>query len=67
MPVAKIVELVGSSKKGWDDAVKETLRRSHKTIRNVRGIDLIGQKAVVENGEIVEYRVVMKVSFVVED
>jgi len=67
MAVAKIVELVGSSKKGWDDAIKETLKRSSTTIRNIKGLDIIGQKAIVKDGKIEEYRVVLKVSFLVED
>ena len=67
MTVAKIVELVGSSKKGWDDAIKETLKRSSTTIRNIKGLDIVGQKAIVKDGKIEEYRVVLKVSFLVED
>lgn len=67
MRVAKIVELVGSSEKSWDDAIEKTLERTSKTIRNIKGIDIIGHKAIVENGKIKEYRIVMKVSFVVEN
>jgi flavin-binding protein dodecin len=67
MHVAKIVELVGSSKKSWEDAVEKTLERMSKTIRNIKGVDVLGHKAIVENGKIKEYRVVMKISFVVED
>ena len=67
MKVAKIVELVGSSTKSWEDAVEKTLARTSKTIRNIKGVDIIGQKAIVEDGKIKEYRVVMKLSFVVED
>jgi flavin-binding protein dodecin len=58
--------LVGSSKKSWEDAVNETLKRASKTLRNVRGIDVISQKAIVKNNKIVEYRVVLKLSFGVE-
>ena len=67
MAVAKIVELVGSSEKGWEDAVEDTLKRMSRTIRNIKGVDVLSHKAIVENGKIKEYRVVMKVSFVVED
>jgi len=42
------------------------LKRASKTIRHIRGIDVIGQKAVVKNGKIVEYRVILKLSFGVE-
>jgi len=66
MSVAKVVELIGSSKKSWDDAIQQTLQRASQTIRNIRGIDVIKQKAVVDNGKIIEYRVVLKLSFGVE-
>ena len=67
MRVAKIVELIGSSKESWEDAIEKTLERTSKTIRNIKGVDVLSHKAIVENRKIKEYRVVMKVSFVVEN
>lgn len=58
--------MVGSSEKSWEDAVNQTLERASKTLRNIRGIDVISQKAIVKNNKIVEYRVVLKLSFGVE-
>jgi len=58
--------LVGSSKKSWEDAIKEALKRASKTIRNIKGLDVVGQKAIIKNGKIIEYRVVLKLSFGVE-
>lgn len=58
--------MVGSSEKSWEDAVNQTLKRASKTLRNIRGIDVISQKAIVKNNKIVEYRVVLKLSFGVE-
>jgi flavin-binding protein dodecin len=58
--------LVGSSEKSWEDAINQTLKRASKTLRNIRGIDVISQKAVIKNNKIVEYRVVLKLSFGVE-
>lgn len=66
MPVAKVVELVGTSKKNFDDAINEAVRRAGKTIRNVSGLDVVGQKAIVKNGRVVEYRVNLKLAFGVE-
>ena len=66
MPVGKVVELVGTSERGFEDAINEAVRRSAKTLRNVRGIDVIGQKALVKNGKVVEYRVNLKLSFGIE-
>ncbi len=66
LPVGKVVELVGTSERGFEDAINEAVRRSAKTLRNVRGIDVVGQKALVKNGKVVEYRVNLKLSFGIE-
>lgn len=66
MPVGKIVELVGTSERGFEDAISEAVRRTAKTVRNVRGVDVVGQKAIVKNGKVVEYRVNLKLSFGVD-
>ncbi len=66
MPVGKVVELVGTSDRGFEDAINEAVRRTSKSIRNIRGVDVVGQKAIVKNGKVVEYRVNLKLSFGVE-
>ena len=66
MPVGKVIELVGTSDRGFEDAINEAVRRSSKSIRNIRGVDVVGQKAIVRNGKVVEYRVNLKLSFGVE-
>ena len=66
MPVGKIVELVGTSERGFEDAISEAVKRTAKTVRNVRGVDVVGQKAIVKNGKVVEYRVNLKLSFGVD-
>jgi len=67
MTVAKIIEIVGCSDKSWEDAIQQAIARASKTIRNIRGVDIIGQKAVVRNGKIIEYRVNLKLAFGVEE
>ncbi len=67
MPVAKVVEIIGTSKKSFEEALNEAIRRISKSIRGVRGVDVIGQKVVLKNGKVVEYRVHLKVSFGVEE
>ena len=67
MPVAKVIELVATSEKSFEDAIVEAVRRTSKTIRNITGVDVVGQKAVVKNGKVVEYRVNLKLAFGVED
>ncbi|MBD3172863.1 dodecin domain-containing protein [Candidatus Bathyarchaeota archaeon] len=67
MTTIKIVELMGVSSKSWKDAAKEAVKEASKTIRNIQGIDVINQTASVEGGEIVSYRVNLKLSFKVEE
>jgi len=64
--VIKIIELIGVSKKSFDDAFDQGVKRATKTLRNVTGIDIVGQTATVEGGKVVEYKVNLKVAFVVE-
>ncbi len=67
MSVARITEIISSSKKGFDDAIEKGVKRASKTLKNVQGAWVKDQKCVVENGKIVEYRVVMKITFVLAD
>ena len=66
MPVGKIIELVGTSSRGFEDAINEAVRRSSRTVKNIRGVDVVGQKAIVKDGKITEYRVNLKLSFGLE-
>jgi dodecin len=66
MPVGKIIELVGTSNRGFEDAINEAVRRSSRTVKNIRGVDVVGQKALVKDGKVIEYRVNLKLSFGVE-
>lgn len=67
MAVIKVVELVGSSPTGWDDAARNALKEASETIRSIRGLDVINQTATVEDGAVSEYRTNIRISFVVED
>ena len=66
MAVVKIVELIGSSPNGWEDATKSALAEAAKTIKNIKSIYVKRCNAKVENNKIVEYRAVVKIAFVVE-
>ena len=68
MSVAKIVELVGSSNKGWEDAAQVALNEAIKTIHGIRGIEVTDMTAKVDSktGKIQEYRVCVKLSLGVE-
>ena len=67
MSVAKITEIQASSTTSFDDAIKTGIARANKTLRNVSGAWIKSQKVMIENGTITEYRVLMKVSFVLQD
>ena len=68
MSVAKIVELVGSSEKGWEDAAQTAVNEATKTIRGIHGIEVkdITAKIDSKTGKIQEYRVGIKLSFGIE-
>ena len=68
MSVAKIVELVGSSNKSWEDATQVAIKEAMKTIHGIRGMEITDMTAKVDSktGNIQEYRVCVKLSFGVE-
>lgn len=67
MAVAKVTEIIASSTKSFEDAVAIGIARANKTLKNVRGAWIKEQKVVVENGKITEFRVDMRVTFVLTD
>lgn len=67
MSVARVTELTVSSKKSFDDAIASGIKRAAKTLKNVTGAWIADQEVVVDGGKIKEYRVRMKVTFVLMD
>lgn len=67
MAVAKIIELVVSSEKSWEDAVRRGVEEAGKTVRGIRGVDVQDWTAKVRENRIVEYKVNLKIAFGVED
>ncbi|NNJ69202.1 MAG: dodecin domain-containing protein [Boseongicola sp.] len=66
MSVARVTEIIASSKKSFEDAVEVGVERASETLKNVEGAWVKDQKVIVKGGKIVEYRVVLKVTFVLE-
>jgi len=66
MAVARVTEIRASSRDGFQEAVLEGLERARKTLRNITGIELTSKRVKVEAGRLVEYRVDMKIIFVLE-
>ena len=67
MTVIKIIELVGVSKKGLQDAVENAVKEASKTVRNLKGVDILSWTGKIEGDKIVEYRANVKISFIVEN
>ncbi len=66
MTVVKVIELLGSSEKSWEDAADNAVKKALGSVRNVKSVDVIGFKAKVKEGKIAEYRAHLKVAFTVE-
>ena len=67
MSVAKVTEIIASSSQSFDDAVAQGIERASKTLKNVKSAWVNEQKVTVENGKVTEYRVALKVTFVLDD
>ena len=66
MAVARVTEIRSSSTEGFQEAVLEGIRRATKTLRGITGLEVLSKRVKVEAGKIVEYRVDMKLNFVLE-
>lgn len=67
MAVAKVTEISASSPKGFEDAIQSGITRAAKTLENIRGAWIKDMKVNVANGRVAEYRVRMKITFVLKD
>jgi dodecin len=67
MAVLKVIELVGLSGEGWGAAARMAVQEASKTIRHIEELEVLRSTAIVREGEIVEYRVLVKLTFRVED
>ena len=63
MGVIIIREMVGTSPRSWSDAARQAVATASRTGRNIRTVEVVKSSAEVENGEIVEYRVELKIAF----
>lgn len=66
MAVARVSKITAASRKGFQDAVLEGMKRSAKTLRGITGFEVLSLKGKVEKGKIVEYRVTMEVTFILD-
>ena len=63
MGVIIVREMVGTSPKSWSDAARQAVATASRTVRNIKTVEVLRSSAVVEDGEIVEYRVDRKIGF----
>ena len=66
MSVAKVIELISTSSKSFDDALTQGISRASKTISGITGAWVKDQSVEVAKGRITEYRVILKVTFVLK-
>ena len=66
MSVAKVTEIIASSSKSFDDAVENGVERASKTLQNVESAWVQDQSVVVKDGKVTEYRVNLKVTFILK-
>ncbi len=66
MSIAKVTEITSSSSKSFEDAIERGIKRASKTIRNIEGAWVQDQKVIVKKNKVSEYRVSLKISFVIE-
>jgi len=64
MSVAKVIEITADSKKSFEDAIQQGIKRAGTTVKNIKSAWLKDQQVFVEKGKIVSYRVNMKVTFI---
>jgi flavin-binding protein dodecin len=61
--VYKVIELVGTSPKSWNEAAKAAVERAAETLRDLRVAEVVAQDVVITDGKVEAYRVKIKVSF----
>ena len=67
MSVVKTIELSGRSSEGFEDAVRQTVERASSTIRNIRSVWVKEFEAVVENYQVTQFQVIVKISFLLDE
>ena len=67
MSVARVTEIIAASPKSFEDAVQVGVARANKTLQNVKSAWIESEKVEIVDGKITEYRVALKVTFVLKD
>ncbi|NNF34636.1 MAG: dodecin domain-containing protein [Saprospiraceae bacterium] len=67
MSVLKVIEILSNSDKSWEDATAKGVEKASKSVKSIRSAFVQSQSVTVEDGEVAEYRVNLKVTFEVKD
>ena len=67
MAVARVTEVISGSKKSFQDAIEVGIERANKTLKNLQGAWVKDQSLILDNGKIKEYRVTLKLTFILND
>jgi hypothetical protein len=67
MTVARITEISSVSTVSFQDAIVQGVERANKTLKNVKGAWIKDQEVTIDNGKVTEYKVILKVTFVLFD
>lgn len=65
--VAKVIELLADSEQDWEHAAQKAVDKASETVSDIKNVYIKDMQCVVEDGEIVRYRVNAKVTFVIRD
>ena len=63
MAIVKVIELIGSSSKSWEEAAQNAVQVASETIRGILGVDVINFTAKVKDGKITDYKTNVKIAF----
>ena len=63
MAILKVIEVLSNSKDSWEDATRKAVKNASKTVKNIRSVYVQDQSAVVNDGEVEEFRVNVKITF----
>ena len=63
MAILKVIEIMASSSKSWEEAASNAVKEASKTVKNIKSVYIQDQSALVEKGKIVEFRINTKITF----
>lgn len=66
MAIMKVIEVLANSEKSWEDATKKAVKQASKSVKNIKSVFVQSQSAVVNEGEVTEFRVNLKITFEVK-